>query len=208
MAPQLPALEKAERRIERQASTAQRSAFAARALGAVADVMDATDQEALAELSAAATNLEVLTRALVRLVETRATEPDSPLRAARVRGIKMREDLLRAGGGVLAVSEVARALGISRQAVDKRRKAWQLLAIDLGKRGYLYPACQFLDEITLRGVADVLRVMKDHTPWSILRFLVNGNSRLHGRPPITLLRNSEIKPVLAAASQFLEHGAA
>ena len=54
--------------------------------------------------------------------------------------------MLEQAGGTFSSEEVAKAIGISRQAVDKRRLSNQLLALTQGKRGYGYPRFQFEDE--------------------------------------------------------------
>jgi hypothetical protein len=204
----LVALQKAEQRINQQASNPVRSAFATRAINAIVALIGQTEPKMLIEITSASSDIEVLIRALVNHGESEAARVQSPLLASRLRGITMREKLFQAAGGLLPVSRVATILGISRQAVDKRRKADQLLAVSVGKRGYLYPACQFEDEKIIEGVAKILPKMKTLSSWSALRFLVNVNDRLEGRTPIQALHQGEIERVAGAASQFLEHGAA
>lgn len=204
----LMALQKAEQRINQQASNPVRSAFAARAINAIAALIGQTEPKMLVEITSASSDIEVLIRALVNHGESEAARVQSPVLASRLRGIAMRDKLFRAAGGLLPVSKVAAILGISRQAVDKRRKADQLLAVSVGKRGYLYPACQFEDEKIIEGVAEILPKMNTLSSWSALRFLVNVNDRLEGRTPIQALHQGEIERVVGAASQFLEHGAA
>lgn len=204
----LMALQKAEQRINQQASNPVRSAFAARAINAIAALIGQTEPKMLVEITSASSDIEVLIRALVNHGESEAARVQSPVLASRLRGIAMRDKLFRAAGGLLPVSKVAAILGISRQAVDKRRKADRLLAVSVGKRGYLYPACQFEDEKIIEGVAEILPKMNTLSSWSALRFLVNANDRLEGRTPIQALHQGEIERVVGAASQFLEHGAA
>ncbi len=47
--------------------------------------------------------------------------PIDPLAVARLKGMKVKQDLLYGDGQPLRSEEVAQLLGISRQAVDKRR---------------------------------------------------------------------------------------
>lgn len=204
----LPALQKAERRMNQQASSPVRSAFATRAINAIVALLGQTEPKMLVEITSAPSDIEVLIRALMNLGETEAARAQAPLLASRLRGIAMRKKLFEAAGGLLSVSKVAAMLGISRQAVDKRRKADQLLAVNIGKRGFLYPACQFEDDRVIEGVAKILPEMKTLSSWSALRFLVNENDRLDGRTPIQALHQGELERVVGAASQFLEHGAA
>jgi len=132
-----------------------------------------------------------------------------PLLMARLRGVVARRELLSADGGALSGSDVAKLLDISRQAVDKRRKAGLLLAVELPKRGLLYPAWQFSETgAMLSGFVDVLEALSEHDPWAQARFFVTSNDRLNEKRPLDVLREGEVAPVLAAARSYGEHGAA
>ena len=54
---------------------------------------------------------------------------DDPIAAAKLRGLKRRRERLKAAGGTLTSEQVGEFLGLSRQAVDKRRASNQLLAL-------------------------------------------------------------------------------
>ena len=73
------------------------------------------------------------------------------------RGIEARRRLIKDNGGVRTTEQVAEFLGISPQAVNKRRTSRKLLALTFRRRGYMYPAWQF-DPIrgTLPGLEEVL----------------------------------------------------
>jgi hypothetical protein len=132
-----------------------------------------------------------------------------PLLKARLRGVVARRELLSADGGALTASEVAKMLDISRQAVDKRRKAGLLLAVELPKRGLLYPAWQFSETgATLWGLDQVMAALHEHDSWAQARFFVTSNDRLNEKRPLDVLRAGEVAPVLAVAISFGEHGAA
>jgi hypothetical protein len=104
---------------------------------------------------------------------------------------------------------VAKLLGISRQAVDKRRRAGKLIGVSLGKRGYAYPIWQFGGgHGTLHGLEDVLEAMSEFGPWTQYAFMIGGNYRLNGETPLACLRRGEVEPVVRAASAYGEHGAA
>lgn len=207
MAP-MTELEKTERRIRQQASDPRRSAFATRAMNAILILLGETEPSELPEITAAPSDFDVLIRALHRIAETEAMKARAPLLAARLRGLKMREELLSAHGGPLAVSRVASLLRVSRQAVDKRRKSGRLLAVNIGRRGYLYPAWQFEEQGLLGVMPSILAKLRDHSAWSILRFFLNGNFRLGGHSPLAALRRGKIEKVLAAVAEFGKHGAA
>ena len=105
-------------------------------------------------------------------------------------------------GTPLKSEEVAQLLHMSRQAVDKRRINHQLLGISVGRRGYLYPLCQFQDHQVIPGLAQVLNVLKDFSPWTQLMFLKTGDIRLNGKMPLTCLQERRIEDVLAAAECY------
>ena len=66
-----------------------------------------------------------------------------PFVEAMARGAAIKQELLTSGVGDLTSSQVTSALGITRQAVDKRRIRRALLAVPNGSGECLYPACQF-----------------------------------------------------------------
>jgi hypothetical protein len=116
-------------------------------------------------------------------------------------------ELLEAEGGVIGPEEVGKLLGITRQSVDKRRKAGTLLALEIGNR-FVYPVWQIESNRTLNHLEDTLAVLKDHDAWRKLSFFVHGNVRLGGRSPLQALRVGEYEDVLKAARTLGEHGAA
>ena len=80
----------------------------------------------------------------------------------------------------MSSEKVAEVLQISRQAVDKRRAANQLLALTQGRRGYSYPSFQFEDGKTLPGVELILTELSALDPWMQLRFFTSPHERLAG----------------------------
>jgi hypothetical protein len=171
----------------------------------VRSVVDVSADLSAKELRAP--SLAALRTILERLLERMPTTRD-PLARARLRGVLAQREILDADGGAVSAAEMAKALGITRQAVDKRRKAGQLIALEVGKRGYLYPAWQLGETGLLNGLASVLASLPEDSPWAIARFFVSGNHRLGGRRPLDVLRKGEVDAVVAAASMFGEHGAA
>jgi hypothetical protein len=115
--------------------------------------------------------------------------------------------MLKTSGGVISSGKVAELLNVSRQAVDKRRAANQLLALTQGRRGYSYPTFQFEDGKTLNGLEEVLRNLRALDPWMQLRFFTSPHERLGNETPIDALRSGKVNDVVRAASGYGEQGA-
>lgn len=136
------------------------------------------------------------------------TELDTidPLAEAMARGAAVEEELLREAGGALGVRKVARALGVSRQAVDKRRRRGTLLAVPAAGE-YRYPACQFTEDGVLAGLAEVLASFQVDDPWTRLSVLLAPALALDGRSALDALRAGDAAGAAAVARAFGEQGA-
>jgi hypothetical protein len=124
------------------------------------------------------------------------------------RGRDAKRELLAAEGGVLTGAQVADLLGLSRQAVDKRRRSGRLLGVETGRRGFAYPAWQFTDNGVLPGLEDVLQDLSDHDPWMQLIFMLSPDIWLDEQLPLHVLRCGQLERVRKAAQMLGEHGAA
>lgn len=130
-------------------------------------------------------------------------EKDDPLLEAKLKGVQHKLELLNyQGKKALTSSEVAAVLGISRQAVDNRRKNNSLLGLSLGSRGYRYPAWQFSNGNILTGWSEVLKNMEHLDDWSKLIFMLTGDIRLDNKTPLECLKNSQTKEVISAARAY------
>jgi len=165
-------------------------------------------ENSVVNATAAPTDLIVLLRALSSgelLDDLRSVEPLAP---AFIRGIQAQRRLLEEHGGTLSAAESAQILGLSREAVDKRRQANALLALSMGRHGYRYPVWQFTKSGTLPGLKDLLQALAPHDQWMQIAFFVSKNPRLNDATPIDALKAGNLKRVLAAAQAYGEHGAA
>jgi hypothetical protein len=165
-------------------------------------------RERITEAVAAPTDYLVFLNAVSASSLASESAADDPLAAAKFRGLERKRQLVEAAGGALTAQSVADLLGITRQAVDKRRTQNQLLALTQGKRGYIYPSFQFEDGKTVGGLEEVLQELKSFDPWMQLAFFVNSNDRLGGKTPATALRAGNHSEVSRAARSYGEHGAA
>ena len=127
---------------------------------------------------------------------------------ARSRGRERREALLNAEGGVVSSTQLAELLGLSRRAVDRRRRKGELLALRSGGRAYRYPVWQLDDGKTLSGVEELLAALEDHDPWLKLSFFVRKHSRLQDARSLDILRDGSeagLRRVFEAAKSYSEH---
>jgi hypothetical protein len=146
--------------------------------------------------------------ALVRMLERPEVlaelQPRDPLAPARLRGLRLQQEILAAEGGTCSAQSLAGALGITRQAVDKRRKRGALIGLNLGRRGYAYPVWQ----IGLTGLEDVLAELQDLDPWTQAAYMLAPNRWLDGESPLHALRARKRDAVMAAARMYGEQVAA
>lgn len=133
-------------------------------------------------------------------------EEEDPLAAAKLRGMKRRKEMVKAAGGTMTSEQVAEALNLSRQAVDKRRSSNQLLALAQGRQGYSYPSFQFHEGKTLEGLERVLRGLNSLDSWMQLNFFTSPDERLEGKNPIEALKQGKINEVARIASTYGEQG--
>jgi hypothetical protein len=198
-------LERVRLTVENEAPLMQ--ALMRRAISAVLD-FSALSEESIVNATAAPTNLTVLVRALSSgelLDDLKAAEPLAP---AFIRGIEAKRRLIEENGGTLTAEHVSQHLGITRQAVEKRRRAGKLIALTMGRHGYRYPVWQLTKSGVLPGLDKVLAVLASHDEWMQTAFFVSANPRLGGRTPIERLKAGELESVLDAAETYGAHGAA
>jgi hypothetical protein len=182
--------------------------FVSRALNALVEFEEELPKERIDEASSAPSDYMVLLEALTASTVATHLAVEDPLATARLRGVEQQRKLLEQSGGVLRAEEVANLLGLSRQAVDKRRRRGRLIGLKRGKRGYVYPVWQFEGGATLPHLEEVLDALRDYDPWMQLAFFINLNDRLENRSPLEMLRSGESDRVLEAARSYAEHGAA
>jgi hypothetical protein len=184
-----------------------RAAFQRRSLDALNRIASQASTESLAEALAAATDVGGLARALgnseVIGAAVAELEPLAPLIA---RNAGHRLEMLEAAGGALTAAEVGELLGISRQAVDKRRRADGLLAFRQGG-DWRYPRCQFAEHSreVVAGLPKLLRAFSEAGPWATLDFLLAADETLEGKSPLATLRTEGWTDSLDRLAR-IEHG--
>ncbi len=175
--------------------------FFSQVLEALTRLADAPDTRSLV---AADSTYDALVRMLDRPEVLAELRPRDPLAPARLRGLRLQQEILAAEGGSCSAQTLADALGITRQAIDKRRKRGTLVGLSLGSRGYAYPVWQ----IGLAGLEPVLAELRALDPWTQAAYLLAPNRWLDGETPLSALRDGEIDRVLAAARIYGEQIAA
>lgn len=167
------------------------AAFLRRAMSALERIAKSVPAKTLTDVLAASTDVGSLAQLLSRsdVVGSAVTDLD-PLAPMLARNLEHRQTLLRIAEGTLSADEAARTLGITRQAVDKRRRANTLLAVREGS-DWRYPACQFDQGEVLSGIADVVHGFSAVGPWAALDFLLAPDTVLEGKTPLQLLRSGD-----------------
>lgn len=191
----------------REIAETKHPAFQSRILRAFINLEENLPGTAIEQAAGAPTDFLVALEALSSAPGTSQLIADDPLLAAKVRGLKRKKQMLEISGGALSSEQVAEVLGISRQAVDKRRSSNQLLALTQGRRGYSYPSFQFEDGKTIKGLEEVLSQLKALDPWMQMVFFTSTNERLDGKTPIKSLHEGLVNEVVQVASGYGEQGA-
>lgn len=183
--------------------TGERAAVLARMVHAVADLAERCDPAVLRHAAGEASNDKVLMEILASAPSARG----DAFAAAKARGGQMRRELLESDGGTLSAEEVGRLLGLTRQAVDKRRKAGRLLAVEEGG-SWRYPAWQVHDGAILPHLEAVLDGFGPASAIERVQFFVRGVDALGGKRPLDLLRRGQrVKDVLRLAELYLSQSA-
>lgn len=129
-----------------------------------------------------------------------------PFAEAIARGAEAKQELLAAAGGGWGSPRVAAHLGITRQAVDKRRRAGRLLALQSGRGDWLYPVCQFTDDGVLPGIDRYLAAFPASGGWTRLDVLLAPAEEIGDRSPLEALRQGNVEAAVRVASMFGEQG--
>jgi hypothetical protein len=175
-----------------------RQAFLARSLGAIARMAD-TDEATINRALEAATDVGTLAYLLSVAAAAPAVAELDPEAELLAEGALLKAELLERAGGTLGVGQVADILRISRQAVDKRRKAGKLIAVSFGA-DFAYPACQFTADGILTGIDRALEAMAVSDAWMRLEWLLTEDEALGGLSPLEALKAGSVEAVIDLAA--------
>lgn len=171
----------------------------ARALRQVREGLGYLPSEALVRTASESEDRAVFLTLLSAGVMDEFVEGMDELAKSRVEGLAYRRELLEKAGGAFRVSEVAELLGLSRDAVDKRRRGGRLVAVVLGRHGMHYPAFQFAEDGVLEGLERVLKALEPEDGWVALQFFLEEEELLGGRTPAEALEGGEAGEVVEVA---------
>jgi hypothetical protein len=172
-----------------------RTAFLRRATSALERISANVPAKDLADALSAPTDAGSLAQLLSRSDMVGAAINDlDPLVPALARNVEHRQNLIERAGGTMSAEDAGRILGISRQAVDKRRRAGTLLAVREGS-DWRYPFCQLDQGEVIAGISDVVRGFAAAGPWIALDFLLAPDTVLGGRTPLQALRDGDREAV-------------
>ena len=172
-----------------------RTAFLRRATSALERISANVPAKDLADALSAPTDAGSLAQLLSRSDMVGAAINDlDPLVPALARNVEHRQNLVERAGGTMSAEDAGRILGISRQAVDKRRRAGTLLAVREGS-DWRYPLCQLDQGEVIGGISDVVRGFAAAGPWVALDFLLASDTALGGRTALQALRDGDREAV-------------
>ncbi|HYH81465.1 MAG TPA: hypothetical protein VEX86_16800 [Longimicrobium sp.] len=184
-----------------------RSIFQKRTEALVQRLVDQASDDTVAAALAAPSDFGGLARLLSDMAPLGgALGAIDPLAEAVARGAETKQALLRDAGGGWSSTQAAAHLSITRQAVDKRRRAGKLLALRAGSGDYVYPACQFIEDGVLAGLDRVLAAFPPSGGWTRLDVLLAPAEEIGGVSPLDALRGGDVDAALLVASMVGEQG--
>jgi hypothetical protein len=166
-----------------------RAAFQRRSFEALNRIATQAPTESLVHALGAPTDVGALARILsdgeAIGLAVPALDPLAPLIA---RNAEHRLKLLEHCGAILTAEQAGKLIGISRQAIDKRRRSRTLIAVRKGKNR-LFPYIQFDEERheVIDGLPRLLAAMPVSSPWIVLDFVSAPDQTLGGKTPLEVL---------------------
>jgi hypothetical protein len=144
--------------------------------------------------------------AAVLELEGRETVNHQAIARALERGVLARKEMEQEEGGSRSSDQIAELLGITRQAVDQRRKARKLIAWQDEAAHWRFPVWQF-NEMG-RPYPDLATILEElpGDPWSDMIFFLSESESLRARP-LDLLRRGKAKGARLLAMRFGRQGA-
>lgn len=127
-----------------------------------------------------------------------AAELDAALERARGRGRHAVAKIL-GGSDMLSADDFAAHLETSRETINSKRKAYQLLALQGPTRGYRYPIWQIAEDGRPFGALPELFETLQGDAWAVYRLLVQHHAELDGLSGLEALRRKQDEAVIETA---------
>lgn len=140
----------------------------------------------------------LIDEALAGTAEEDAAAVEGALTAARARG-RDRVASILAHPDMLSAEAFAQHLNTSRETINTRRKAHQVLGLQGATRGFRYPAWQVgEDGRPFAALPEIFDALGD-SPWAVYRFLVQEHGELDGLTGVEALRRGRGPEAVEAA---------
>lgn len=124
----------------------------------------------------------------------------------------VKERLLAAEGGYYLSGEAAKLLGINESQLEQLRQTDKIIGLPVKDGRYVYPKWQLTKQYwicqVLPGLADILAIFPDRSPWMRAAFMLNDSYCDEFPTPLAGLKAGKIAQVLVLSQRFGEHGAA
>lgn len=117
-------------------------------------------------------------------------------------GLRFKSDTL-SQLDMLSSADGAAQAGITRQALDDRRKNRTALGLSGNRRGYKYPAWQF-EDLVFESVGDIMAALASRDEWGCYLFFIQPEPMLGGQTPLATLRLGRRADVLRVAKALEE----
>ena len=104
---------------------------------------------------------------------------------------------------VAGAGDVVKRLQIARGTLDNWRKNGWIIALPKGPRNFVYPLRQFHGLRPVEGLKPIAEQFR--SPEAAWQWLVIPNRMTYDRPPIDLLHDGEVEPVVSAAEASLDY---
>lgn len=104
---------------------------------------------------------------------------------------------------MLSSTEGAARAGMTRQALDDRRKNRTALGLSGNRRGYKYPDWQF-EDLVFGAIGDVMAALASRDEWGCYLFFTQPEPMLGGLTPLAALRLERQADVLRVATAIEE----
>ncbi|MGA7181234.1 MAG: hypothetical protein WBX11_16830 [Thiobacillaceae bacterium] len=147
-----------------------------------------------------ALNMAVTFRRIAAMLATQ--DSADMLTRAKEQATKARTKVV-AEGAVISSGDIAKALGVSRQALSKAVQDRRLFFVEVGGDHY-YPAFYADPEFERRQLGNVCKALGDLSGWQKWQFFTTAKASLGRLTPLEALRKGRYEPVLKAAAGFAE----